>query len=99
MKRWLVLAALAALAIAGGGADPAGAATGRPLVIAIRLNSEINPVSASFVSDSIDRARSDHAAALVILLDTPVWAAYYEQSVISLTNSLFHNADSHVERG
>jgi membrane-bound serine protease (ClpP class) len=71
MTRWLVLAALAALAIAGGGADPAGAATGRPLVIAIRLNSEINPVSASFVSDSIDRARSDHAAALVILLDTP----------------------------
>lgn len=71
MTRWLVLAALAALAIAGGGADPAGAASSRPLVIAIRLNSEINPVSASFVSDSIDRARSDHAAALVILLDTP----------------------------
>jgi membrane-bound serine protease (ClpP class) len=49
----------------------AAAAPPRPLVIAITLNSEINPVSASFVSDSIDRAESRHAAALVILLDTP----------------------------
>jgi membrane-bound serine protease (ClpP class) len=57
--------------VAGAGPAPATAAGDRPLVIAIRLNSEINPVSASFVSDSIDRAKSDHAAALVILLDTP----------------------------
>jgi membrane-bound serine protease (ClpP class) len=49
----------------------AAADSSRPLVIAITLNSEINPVSASFVSDSIDRAESRHAAALVILLDTP----------------------------
>ncbi len=37
----------------------------------MRLNTEINPVSASFVKDSISRAESDHAAALVILMDTP----------------------------
>ncbi len=56
------------------GSAPAGAATtgsSRPLVIAITLSSEINPVSASFVSDSIDRAKSEHAAALVIQLNTP----------------------------
>jgi membrane-bound serine protease (ClpP class) len=53
-------------------ASPAhAAASSQPLVIAITLDSEINPVSASFVSDSIDRAESRHAAALVILLDTP----------------------------
>ena len=40
-------------------------------MIAITLDSEINPVSASFVSDSIDRAKSEHAAALVIQLNTP----------------------------
>jgi membrane-bound serine protease (ClpP class) len=52
--------------------SPAAASdSSRPLVIAITLDSEINPVSASFVSDSIDRAESRHAAALVIQLDTP----------------------------
>ena len=62
----LVLAGLAGMPQAAAGAD-----AGRPLVLAIKLDSEINPVSASFVKDSIDRAKSDHAAALVILLDTP----------------------------
>ncbi len=37
----------------------------------MRLNTEINPVSASFVKDSIGRAEGDGAAALVILMDTP----------------------------
>jgi membrane-bound serine protease (ClpP class) len=62
----LVLAGLAGIPQAA-----SGAAAARPLVLAITLDSEINPVSASFVKDSIDRAKSDHAAALVILLDTP----------------------------
>jgi membrane-bound serine protease (ClpP class) len=52
---------------------PASAHAGqsRPLVMAITLNTEINPVSASFVSDSIDKAESSHASALVIEMDTP----------------------------
>src|SRR6266545_3305592 len=62
---------LALAALTGVSSGPAAAAGNQPLVLAIRLDSEINPVSASFVSDSIDRAESDHAAALVILLDTP----------------------------
>jgi membrane-bound serine protease (ClpP class) len=65
------VAALAAVVVAGGIGGSAQAAGGRPLVIAITLNSEIDPVSASFVADSIDRARSQHVAALVIQLDTP----------------------------
>ena len=56
---------------AGASAAPAAAAGSQPLVLAMRLNTEINPVSASFVKDSIGRAQSDHAAALVILMDTP----------------------------
>jgi membrane-bound serine protease (ClpP class) len=55
----------------GATAGPAKAAGGRPLVLAMRLDTEINPVSASFVKDSISRAESDGAAALVILMDTP----------------------------
>ena len=74
MRRWLIAAVVAVSALAAG-AGPATAAapssSSRPLVLAIRLNAEINPVTASFVSDSIDQAKSDHAAALVILMDTP----------------------------
>jgi len=64
---------VAALALVAGAttAGPARAAGNQPLVLAMRLDTEINPVSASFVKDSIARAESDHAAALVILMDTP----------------------------
>jgi membrane-bound serine protease (ClpP class) len=71
VRRLLVPALLACLAAGGATPGSATAASSRPLVIAIKLNSEINPVSASFVSDEIDRATSQHAAALVILMDTP----------------------------
>jgi membrane-bound serine protease (ClpP class) len=68
----ILIAAVAALALfVGSTARPAKAAGGRPLVLAMRLDTEINPVSASFVKDSIARAESDGAAALVILMDTP----------------------------
>src|SRR5947207_13446511 len=64
----MVALALVAAAMAPSSARAGGAG---PHAIAITLTSGINPVSASFVSDSIKRAENDHAAALVILLDTP----------------------------
>lgn len=68
----ILIAAVAALALlVGATAGPAQAADGRPLVLAMRLDTEINPVSASFVKDSVSRAESDGATALVILMDTP----------------------------
>jgi membrane-bound serine protease (ClpP class) len=67
----LALAMFAALLSLGPATAGAASSGGRPLVIAITLSSEINPVSASFVSDSIDQAKSEHAAALVIELNTP----------------------------
>ncbi|MGZ4482337.1 MAG: hypothetical protein ACXVY5_09025, partial [Gaiellales bacterium] len=70
MKRLLL--AVAVIALGPSAAAPASAApASRPLVLAIKVQSEINPVSAIFVKDSIGRAESRHAAALVILLDTP----------------------------
>jgi membrane-bound serine protease (ClpP class) len=71
VRRLLVPALLACLAAGGATPGSATAASSRPLVIAIKLNSEINPVSASFVSDEIERAKTQDAAALVILMDTP----------------------------
>jgi membrane-bound serine protease (ClpP class) len=62
---------VAALAAVGVWTSASPAADSRPLVLAIKLDSEINPVSASFVEDSVNRAEDRHAAALVILLDTP----------------------------
>ena len=70
-KRLLILMLACLGLVAGATTSPARAAGTRPLVLAIRLDSEIDPVSASFVEDSISRAESDHAAALVILLNTP----------------------------
>lgn len=67
----MLAVALSLLGTVTASSTEAAAAPAQPLVIAITLNSEINPVSASFVSDSIGRAESRHAAALVILLDTP----------------------------
>jgi len=73
VPRRILIAAVTALALLAGAttAGPAKAEGAQPLVLAMRLNTEINPVSASFVKDSISRAESDHAAALVILMDTP----------------------------
>ena len=72
MPRLILITMLAGVAlVAGAGAGPARAAGSQPLVLAMRLNTEINPVSASFVKDSISRAEGDGAAALVILMDTP----------------------------
>jgi membrane-bound serine protease (ClpP class) len=70
-RRILILMLACLGLLAGSGTTPARAAESQPLVLAMRLNTEINPVSASFVKDSISRAENDHAAALVILMDTP----------------------------
>jgi membrane-bound serine protease (ClpP class) len=51
-------------------ASPAGAAE-PPRVLAIDLAGDVNPVTAGFVGDGIDRAERDGYDAVVILLDTP----------------------------
>lgn len=63
----LALAAVAALvaAVAAAGQD------GRPRVLAVHLANDINPVTQEFVSDAIDRAEHERAAAVVVVLDTP----------------------------
>ena len=54
MRLWIMLLVLAGLASVP---SAAGAAAERPLVLAMQLDTEINPVSASFVKDSISTRR------------------------------------------
>jgi membrane-bound serine protease (ClpP class) len=62
----LVTAVLTAAALAG----PAQGQTA-PRVLAVEFANDVNPVSADFVIDQIERASEDGYSALVILLDTP----------------------------
>jgi membrane-bound serine protease (ClpP class) len=60
-----VVAAIGTLVLAGG----AGAQT--PRVLAVEFENDVNPVSADYVIDEIERAAEDGYSAVVILLDTP----------------------------
>ena len=40
-------------------------------VLAIEFDNDVNPVTADYVTDELDRAENDHYAAAVIVLDTP----------------------------
>jgi membrane-bound serine protease (ClpP class) len=46
-------------------------AASRPRVLAIKFDTEINPVTQDYVNHQLDRASDDHYDAAVILLDTP----------------------------
>ena len=65
---WLTLAAVGPLAAAGQGA---GAAAGRPLVVAAEIDALIHPVSAEFIAQTIRRADDDDAELVVLVLRTP----------------------------
>ena len=66
---WLTLAAVGPLVAAGQGA--AGAAAGRPLVVAAEIDALIHPVSAEFIAQTIRRADADDAELVVLVLHTP----------------------------
>jgi membrane-bound serine protease (ClpP class) len=49
----------------------AGAAPSQPRVLAVEFDNDVNPVTADYVIDQIDRANEEQYDAVVILLDTP----------------------------
>ena len=61
---------LAALAVGLSLAATAGAQT-QPRVLAVEFDNDVNPVSADYVIEAIDRANDEGYSAVVILLDTP----------------------------
>ena len=52
-------------------AFPAFAATPSPRVLAVEFENDVNPVTADYVIDAIERANDEDYDAVVILLDTP----------------------------
>jgi membrane-bound serine protease (ClpP class) len=63
------LASLVAIPLAVAAAGAARAAT--PRVLAVEFDNDVNPVTAEFVVDAIDRANDEKFDAVVLLLDTP----------------------------
>jgi membrane-bound serine protease (ClpP class) len=68
VKRALLLVFLVAAALATGGW--AGTPS-QPRVLAVEFDNDVNPVTADYVTQQIDRANDEGYDAVVILLDTP----------------------------
>jgi membrane-bound serine protease (ClpP class) len=82
---WLIApaAAIALLALA-----PTGASADSPLVLTASLDGEINTATATYVAQAVGQAQEEHAAALVIELNTPGGVSTaMDDTVTSLLNS------------
>ena len=70
-RRFWALAAAAVFVLLAHAPSGASADSSSPLVLTADLSAEINPATASYVAQTVDQAQAQHAAALVILLNTP----------------------------
>ncbi len=71
MKSRVLRAVLTALAVALLVPSVALAAPSPPRVLAVEFDNDVNPVTADYVIDQIERANEENYQAVVILLDTP----------------------------
>ncbi|MGH3142207.1 MAG: NfeD family protein, partial [Gaiellales bacterium] len=69
MKSRALRALLVAFAVAA--VVPSAYAATPPRVLAVEFDNDVNPVTADYVIDQIERANDQHYDAVVILLDTP----------------------------
>jgi membrane-bound serine protease (ClpP class) len=67
LRGFLASLAVASLALAGAGV----AQSAVPRVLAVEFDNDVNPVTADFVIDAIDRANEEDFDAVALLLDTP----------------------------
>ena len=70
LRAFFVVAALAAVALVFAAAARAGS-SGEPRVLAVEFANDVNPVTADYVIDAIERGEREGYAAVVVLLDTP----------------------------
>ena len=49
----------------------ASAAADKPHVLAVEFENDVNPVTQDFINDAIQKGEDEHAAAVVIVMDTP----------------------------
>jgi membrane-bound serine protease (ClpP class) len=71
VKSRFLRAVFTALAVAMLVPPIAAAAPSQPRVLAVEFDNDVNPVTADYVIDQIERANEDQYNAVVILLDTP----------------------------
>ena len=71
MKRPYLRAFWASLVAAGALLFVSSAQAATPRVLAVEFANDVNPVTAEYATDQIDRANDEHYDAVVILLDTP----------------------------
>jgi membrane-bound serine protease (ClpP class) len=71
VKRLLLAAVAVAAVFALNESVGAGAATSPPRVLAVHFENDVNPVTADYVTQEIDRANDEGYSAVVIVLDTP----------------------------
>ena len=69
MKSRVLRVLLVAFAVAA--VVPSAYAATPPRVLAVEFDNDVNPVTADYVIDQIERANEKHYDAVVILLDTP----------------------------
>jgi len=87
VRHWLGVGA-AALAIAAFLPAPAAASGAVPRVEQADLNGDINTIMAAYISASVSRAESDHADALLVVINTPGGiSTSMDDIVTSLLNS------------
>lgn len=85
-RRFWLLASAAAIALLA--REPTGAAADSPLVLTASLDGEINTATAAYVAQAVDQAQAQHAAALVVELNTPGGlSTSMDDMVTSLLNS------------
>ena len=68
VKRAILLVFLAAAVVVGGAL---AAGSERPRVLAVHFDNDVNPVTADYLTQQIDRANDDGYDAVVIVMDTP----------------------------
>ncbi len=68
--------------------SPASAAPGTGKVLAIHFTADVNPVTQGWLDNQLDRARRDHYAAAVIILDTPGGDEESERTIVQKELSL-----------
>ena len=82
-RRFWLTAAAATIALLGGGVTNAAASGTPPSVVTASLDGEINSATSAYVSQAVGRAESAHAAALVVLMDTPGGLATSMDEIVS----------------
>ena len=85
-RRFALAAAAAVVALLA--RAPSGASAASPLVVKATLEGEINAATSTYISQAVQRAESEHAQAILVVMNTPGGVSTsMDEMVTSLLNS------------